>query len=147
MSLLANPGFESPTSAAPWDRMNLPNTVDFNIIKPASVARSGEYCLRFKTSQPGGSMGQDTGNLTIPSVTVLAYVSAEGPNPVSGRLAIWELDPGADQNNWTDFNAQPGQWTLVTCVKQIMTPPSRIRVEFYLNTTNAYLYIDSVNAF
>jgi hypothetical protein len=32
-------------------------------------------------------------------------------------------------------------------VKQIATPPSRIRVEFYLNTTNAYLYIDSVNAF
>jgi hypothetical protein len=88
-------------------------------------------------------MAQDI-RVAMPSVTVLAYVRADGPN-VSGALAIWDLD--ANRNNFIPFTV--GQtWTQLTTVLGLDNAAARpVRIEFYNSSINTDLLVDSVSAF
>src|SRR5262245_46200929 len=112
MSRLVNPDFETG-KPKPWDRLNPSNAVSFSVDASNSItpARTGSQYLRFRTAIPGGSMAQDI-MVSMPSVTVLAYVRAGGAN-VSGALAVWDLD--ANRNSFIPFTV--GQtWTQLSVV-------------------------------
>jgi hypothetical protein len=96
------------------------------------------------TSEPFGSIAQDF-VVSEPSVTALAYVRSEGPNPVNGQFTIWDLQGG--RNISTQFNVGPS-WVLLTNTLGLTAGANRnIRIEFYLYTLNVRLLVDSVNAF
>ena len=141
MSLLKNPGFEVGSEF--WFRSNKSEAVSFSIDKDPSIAKSGEKFLRMRTSSAAGSIAQDFTS-KAPSVSALAYVKAAGAS-VSGTMALWDLNAGVSSS--TRFTVGQ-QWTLLANMLGTGSGIDRkIRVEFYLDTPNADLLIDSVTAF
>lgn len=148
MSLTSN--FEQ--GAPGWRPVNLASSVTMNVLQngPAGNAQSGSAFLRASTSKQAGSVAVDTtySGLAPVSLGVFAWVRAPGP-PVSGILTIWQLSPaGINNHPDTPFQAAAG-WSLISNVLLITNPgtgPISIRVEFYMNTINANLDIDSVVA-
>jgi hypothetical protein len=142
MSLLKNPDFEA--GQAPWDRQNMPGAVDLEVIANKAVARTGSNYLQFRTAEAQGSISQDV-TVTAPSVTAIAYVRAKDTS-VTGSLAIWDI--GANASIDAPFTV--GQtWTqIVVMLGMKSTGANRpIRIELYQDTTDLYLYVDSVTAF
>lgn len=148
MSLLPNPGFEE--SRLYWAATNHAPNVTYAILNSPSVARSGDNVLCMRTSVPGGSIAQDAVFLA-PSVSCFAWIRA-ATIPVMGALAMWQLN--TSRNLFCKFSAGQ-QWQLITNTLSLTAvgrpdlrdQPRPIRIEFYLETVNADLYIDSVNAF
>lgn len=142
MSLLANPSFEMGT-ADYWKRGNQANAVSFGVERDSNVARSGTHYLRVRTAVAGGSIAQDFRSKG-PGVTALAYVRAAGSS-VTGQMTLWDLDSNASCS--TRFSVGQ-QWTLLA--DMLGTHPANersIRIEFYIDTPNADLLIDSATAF
>jgi hypothetical protein len=85
--------------------------------------------------------------VTMPSVTALAYVRAESNN-VSGSLAIWD-SPGTANEKRISAPFTVGQtWTQIVATSARANPANGIvRIELYLDTTHAFIWIDSVTAF
>jgi len=136
-----------------WRPVNLANSVTMNVMQngPGGNAQSGTRYLRARTSQAGGSVAIDTtySGLAPVNLAVFAWVRAPGP-AVNGTLTIWQLSPGGINNHPdTPFQAA-GNWVLLSNILTIVNPstgPITVRVEFYINTLNANLDIDSVVAF
>jgi hypothetical protein len=152
MSYLLNPSFEEGKEGPPWQRINIANAVEFDIAStvpdsPAVVAKSGSFFLRARSSVPGGSIAQDFVVQGVRSISAFAWVRAESV-PASGALALWQLGP-PDRPNMANFAANNSDWTLVTNVLDLtdVDAVKTVRVEFYLNTSDAWLLVDSVNAF
>jgi hypothetical protein len=143
MSLLKNPDFE--TGQAPWDRNNMPGGIDLEVIPDKRVARSGLNFLQFRTAESNGSIAQSITVTAPPSVTAIAYVRAKDAN-VSGSLAIWDID--ANVTSSVPFTVGP-TWTQVVVMLGMTSTGAnhRIRIELYLEDTDLYLYVDSINAF
>ena len=152
MSLLQNPDFESGDSDhpwAPWKPRNAGDQVNPEVVYAPHgphKARTGSHYLKFTTGQAHGSMAQRI-NVTMPSVTALAYVRAES-GEVSGSLTIWDLDANPDNKISCDFTVGE-TWTQVIAVLGMKTTGANrpVLVEFYLTNIDAYLHIDSVTAF
>ena len=148
MSYLRNPNFSGTTvgpTLSPWVVLNLPNSVAYNIVNDPNVAKSGDLYLRFNTDTAGGSIAQDIVLHDVTSLSCFGWFRSGGANPVSGALTIWDLT-----RNWfveTRFLVGP-DWTLVTNTAGLNPPgPVNIRIEIYLSTPNADLFVDSINAF
>jgi len=145
MSLLQNPEFENGKTQ-PWYPENVHDAVYLEVLYEPHKARTGTRFLRFTTSKPHASVAQDI-KVTMPSVTALAYLRA-GSGKVSGSLAISDL--GANPDNKISAPFEVGEtWTQVIAVLGMQTTGANrpVRVEFYLTTTDADMYIDSVTAF
>lgn len=171
MALLKNASFQFGMDG--WGPCNLPDNVSIGVMRNGT-AKSGEAFLRASTTVVGGSVAQDFyPNGTEPCVGVLAWIrAAPGGPPVSGMLTIWRLDIGTRED--VQF-AATSDWTLVTSVSPALptvlvvggdearsTPAPhgrrstltrqaspnvpRLRVEFYIDTTNADFDIDCVIA-
>ncbi len=149
MSLLQNPDFESGLTH--WFRNNNGESVDPTVVKDngGHIVRSGTHYLKFKTSILHGSMAQDI-TVTMPSVTALAYLRAESTD-VSGRLTIWDLDASDSdphKNNSTPFKGVGQNWTQIIAILGLNTHANRhVRIELYLDTADANLFVDCVAAF
>jgi hypothetical protein len=84
--------------------------------------------------------------VTMPSVTALAYVRADTPIGMSGSLTIHDL--AAAQK--ISCPLEIGQtWTQIVVTLGRKTPGEKgdVRIEFYLDKTDKFIYIDSVAAF
>jgi hypothetical protein len=139
--------------APDWRPVNLAPSVTMDAMTngPDGNAQAGSGFLRASTTQQGGSVAIDTTYDLAPTrLAVYAWVRAPGP-PVSGLLTIWQLSPdGIDNHPDTPFQAV-GTWTAIGNVIELIrqptdTEPVTVRVEFYINTVNASLDIDSVVA-
>ena len=145
MSLLQNPEFENGKTQ-PWHPENVHDAVKLEVLFDAHKARTGSRFLSFRVSKPHASVAQEI-KVTMPSVTALAYVRA-GSGRVSGSLTISDL--GANPDNKISAPIDVGEtWTQVIAVLGMQTTGANrpVRVEFYLTTTDADMYIDSVTAF
>ncbi|GAA3026825.1 hypothetical protein [Streptomyces glomeratus] len=148
MSFLINPSFEGKDDH--WARINLANatTLDFDPVHGVS-AKSGSVFLTLRSSVPSGSVGQDVVTPQgLTSISAFAWVRAGLDGPVSGTLAIWQLDTDPDRAMPAPFIAG-NEWTLVTSTLDFPNPAASktIRIEIYVNEANKGLLIDSVNAF
>lgn len=144
MSYLRNPGFEQGDVS--WSRINQAPAVSYGIRSTAGIARSGVNFLSVRSAVEDGSIAQDViipGS--TPSLSCFAWVRAKA-GQVAGTLAMWHLGP--DKGVPARFTVGT-QWSLVTCTLDFDNASSSrsVRVEFYISTINADLYIDSVNAF
>ena len=133
-----------------WTPLNLASSVFINIVQNGT-ARSGRSFLRAITSQRMGSIALDFSLRlpTPPSLCALAYVrAAPAQVPVPGIMKFWNLSvPSRLDENDTRFVAT-GDWTLVMCAIDI--PPTAnplIRLEFYIDTVQGELEIDTVSVF
>jgi hypothetical protein len=143
MSLLRNPDFESG-QLQPWKLVVGADTAEHHVINEVDKARTGSHCLKFKASTERSSVAQDIA-VTMPSVTALAYVRADTID-VSGSLTIWDL--AANRKISAPFKV--GQtWAQVVAMlgRQNSGTNGPVRIELYLDTTGAFMYIDSVAAF
>lgn len=121
------------------------------IVVSDGTAYSGSSFLRAITTETAGSVAKDFAydpNIypeSYPqtgSVGVIAWVrSAPGQGSFSGALAIWQLDKNI--SSATRFSVG-NQWTLLTNLLETVETPLTIRVEFYMNSVNEFLDIDSV---
>ena len=135
-----------------WRPVNLASSVTMTAMRngAAGNAQSGSGFLRALTRQQGGSVAIDTtfSGLAPVNLAVFAWVRAAGA-PVNGTLTVWQLTPGGVNNHPdTPFQAT-GNWTLISNVIELVNPGTgniNVRVEFYINTVNANLDIDSVVA-
>jgi hypothetical protein len=145
MSLLQNPEFENGQTD-PWKPENSATDVQLLPVFDPDGARTGNRYAKFRTHKPHGSVAQRI-NVTMPSVTALAYVRAES-GQVSGSLAISDLDANPDNKISAPFKVGE-TWTQVIAVLGMKTTGANrpVRVEFYLDTKDAFLHIDSVTAF
>src|SRR5215471_2787918 len=110
MSLLKNPDFESGRLQPGWEH-GIGERVDLNVIPDTDKARTGSNYLSFRATRGQSSVKQDI-QVTMPSVTALAYVRAES-NDVSGSLAIWDA-PGTDNEKKISYDFTVGQtWTQI----------------------------------
>ncbi len=168
MAYLTNSTFEN--GQAGWAAINGANQVTTQIVSDGT-ARSGASFLRARVEEPGCSVGTDF-FMTIwnqypdqfefgatNSVGVIAYVrAAPGGPPISGQLKLWSLglESGPQNNNGTNFTVG-SDWTMLACAldgtnyqylrnRNIYGHP-QIRVEFYINTVDAYFDIDTVLAY
>jgi len=143
MSLLKNPDFESGLQS--WTQIS-GGPADIGVPSDTDKARTGSRYLRFRATTAQSSVGQDI-QVTMPSVTALAYVRAESNN-VSGSLAIWDL-PGTPNAKKISAPFTVGQtWTQIVATSARRNPANgAVRIELYLDTTHAFIWIDSVNAF
>ncbi|MEU8030775.1 hypothetical protein AB0C13_19325 [Streptomyces sp. NPDC049099] len=148
VSFLINPSFEGKEDH--WARINFANatTLGFDPVQGVS-AKSGNIFLTLRSSVASGSIGQDV--ITpqgLTSISAFAWVRAGLDGPVSGALAIWQLDTDPDRPMSAAFVAG-NEWTLVTSTLDFPNPTASktIRIEVYVNEANKSLLIDSVNAF
>jgi hypothetical protein len=145
MSLLRNPDFES--GLAPWEHL-FGGSVDLKVIGDTHKARTGSHYLSFRVNEAHTSVSQDIHHVTMPSVTALAYVRAES-SPVSGWLTIWDAPGATNQKNVSARILNVGQtWTQIVATLGRENPASgTVRIELYLDTIDAFMWIDSVTAF
>ena len=142
MSYLLNPNFESSSA---WVKINLAGAVSWGT-GPDPRAMSGKNVGAISTTIKAGSVGQDV-TVSAPSVSCFAFVRPTSPQPVSGTLAIWNLD--TDTNSSTVFTADDeNSWQMVVNTLELGgTQPLYLRVEIYVLTINATLLLDCVNLF
>lgn len=147
MSLLQNPDFESGF-LPPWKpQSGSSDTIQLKVINNTDNARTGSHYLRFKTSAEQGSVSQDI-HVNVPSVTALAYVRAESDD-VSGSLTIWDSPDTPGQTKISCPFKVGLTWTQIVAVLGRKTPTTNgtVRIELYLDTTQKFIWIDSVAAF
>jgi hypothetical protein len=145
MSLLRNPDFESDR-LQPWKAVAEFDTVKLEVGNDTHIARTGARFLRFRAAKEHSSVGQDI-EVTMPGVTALAYVRADTTD-VSGSLTIWDLVPVPNKKIVAPFKV--GQtWTQIVATLGRETPDRKglVRIELYLDTTDAFMLVDSVAAF
>ncbi|WP_133252106.1 hypothetical protein [Actinomycetospora cinnamomea] len=99
------------------------------------------------TTLQAGSVGQDVSGVNAPSVSCFAFVRSTSPQPIQGRLGIWNL--GTNASSATNFTASDeNSWELVVNTLDLGGAQSTtIRVELYVITVNATLLLDCVNAY
>jgi hypothetical protein len=146
MSLLQNPDFENGDNPKPWRAVSEFETVKLEVGNDTHIARTGARYLKFRAAKMDSSVAQDI-EVSIPSVTALGYVRADTID-VSGRLTIWDL--AANPLKKIEFPFKVGQtWTQIVATLGRKTPGTKglVRIELYLDTTDAFMFIDSVTAF
>jgi|SRR5215467_4158685 len=145
MSLLQNPDFES-NRLQPWKAVAEFDTVKLEVGNDTHIARTGAHFLRFRAANEHSSVGQDI-EVTMPSVTALAYVRAETID-VSGSLTIWDLVPVPNKKIVAPFKVDQ-TWTQIVATLGRETPDRKglVRIELYLDTKDVFMLIDSVTAF
>jgi hypothetical protein len=121
-------------------------SVTASLVQNATDAQSGSGYLRATTTQAGGSVAVDVNIGGAPSqVAAFAWVrSLDGP--LDGVMTLWgNLNPAAQDNPGTPFTAEK-HWRLLTNAAPVnsMGGPLTCRLEFYMNTVNANLDIDTV---
>jgi hypothetical protein len=143
MSLLENPDFESG-KLQPWKLVLGADTAEQQVVNDTDKARTGSHFLSLGAPRERSSVAQDI-TVRMPSVTALAYVRAETID-VSGALAIHDL--AANRHISVPFKVNQ-TWTQVVAMLGRETPSANgpVRIELYLDTTHASMYIDSVAAF
>lgn len=150
MSLIADPGFSN--GGPGWRPLNGGDAVVFGQQNDAEIARSGDGWFAYgRTRRPAGSVALDldltqvSQSLQIDSLTAVAWVRARpGRADVSGTMALWNLQQAATSHGARFVASQ--SWQFVS----VMLPrggKSRFRVEFYIETVDEDLLIDSVNVF
>jgi len=150
MSLLVNSSFEQGV-LAPWQRLNQPGQTLLGIGNTPGLAMIGVNYATLYTAVAGGSIGQDFSGY-MPSVAAIAYVRSGSGAAVNGRLALWDF---VDMTNAVSSFVAANAWVSVMTVKDLRgsgsphaaRPANSIRVEIYLDTPKADLFIDSVTAF
>jgi hypothetical protein len=91
-------------------------------------------------------VGSGSGIIEESSFGVFAWVRAApgGPN-VSANLTLWQFPPGVSTNIAFTVGSN---WTLISnCIDIIAPQTAMIRIEFYLDSVNVALDIDSVLGF
>ncbi|MEU4215460.1 hypothetical protein [Actinoplanes sp. NPDC026623] len=145
MSYLENSSFESYQLQQGWVRVNLPEAVQL-VYVGGGIAKTGSWVMELRSSVPGGSMGQDV-VVQAPSVSCFAWLRAKNAM-AEGTLALWRLNTG--HVSTAEFRVST-TWTLITNTLDLRfagrLDPQSIRVEFYLNSVDDSLYIDSANLF
>jgi hypothetical protein len=140
---LVNSDFEDATDA-PWRPFNKASSVSWGTsVDPNPL--TGSKIGAITTTNPGGSVAQDV-TISAANVSAFAFVRSSTGQPISGLLAIWNLDAGVPSSTaFTVSNA--ADWELVTNSFAVGPGSKTIRVELYVLTVNAPLLIDQVNAF
>ena len=139
MALLLNPSFE--TGVTPWQPENIPNAVGL-VTFGGGFPRSGNWVLAAITNVNGGSFRQDF-PCDAPSVFAFAWVRSWGP-PVNAEFVLW--DGG---NSIHVLFTATSDWSFITNTFELSNPGQvrQVRFEIYIHTPNAWLLVDSANAF
>ncbi|MFF2029897.1 hypothetical protein [Arthrobacter sp. NPDC058192] len=142
MSFLLNPNFDTNSA---WTAINQAGAVSWGTGADPR-AMSGTNVGAISTTLKSGSVGQDV-TVNAPSVSCFAFVRPTSPQPMSGTLAIWNLD--TNTNSSTVFTADDeNSWQLVVNTFSLgAAQPHNVRVEIYMGTINATLLLDCVNLF
>jgi hypothetical protein len=142
MSLISDPHFAS--GAPGWRPVNYAGDVVFGQQNDAATARTKTWFAYARTAVAGGSVALDVTYFpdVFISQTVLAWVRAR-TGVFSGTLAYWDLTPNTNES----VNFTVGEtWTPITVMGRA-SGAKGTRIEFYMDTLNADLLIDSVNLF
>jgi hypothetical protein len=154
MSIIPNPNFESSTPNGQfyfWRPVNFPQDVTFGVehVVNDPAARNGASYAVARTTVAGGSIAYDfnyaSTDINTTSLTALAWLRTRPGSPsLSVQMTFWDLV----ENQATKAEISVGQtWQLETCARIGRNSPNNFRIEFYINTPNQDLLIDSVNVF
>ena len=139
MAFLLNPSFED--GVGPWQPENIPNAVALTTFG-GGLPRSGSFVLAALTNTAGGSFRQDF-PCNNQSVFTFAWVRA-WTDPVAAQFTIW--DGG---RSISSFFTATQEWAFITNTLGLSNPGQMrdVRFEIYIHTPNAWLLVDSANAF
>jgi len=152
MGVISNSFFESGTAG--WQPVNNAGAVSIGAVTNDGTARVGTSYLQVSTSQQGGSVAIDIpqSNYVQPtSLYALAWLRAP-QGQVDVTLAMWEIahSPYAIVVNMNrNFTAYGNEWFMIENGLDSLPLPGgssevSYRLEFYINTINQPLDIDSV---
>jgi hypothetical protein len=140
MAFMKNPSFEDGTQA-PWQPENIPNAVSQQLFS-GGMPKSGNNVLAVSTNISGGSIRQDF-PCNAPSVFAYAWVRAWS-TPIAAQFTLW--DGGREVS--LQFTVGPN-WEFITNTIGLSNVGTTrdVRFEIYIFTVNAFLLIDSANAY
>jgi len=113
-------------------------------IVPATDARDGTRVGVVNASAAGRSFYQDLNAGLVPgnSYTFSLWMRSQTGQPVSGRVVIWGIGGGGQENGTTVFTVG-GAWTLVSAtVSPTRGDETILRSQVYVDTTGVPLQVD-----
>jgi len=105
----------------------------------------GSYFLALNTPVSGRALSQDIKRTISPGqqATAKIWVRSDSTTPFTGTVAVWGIGGSLEQAN-TPFTVRD-QWTEITVKLPVASAHSTIRLDIYLYSTNATLWVDNAS--
>ncbi len=131
-----------------WQRMN-PGATNWNVYKNGT-AKSGLWYLQTNTSQAGSSIYQDMQIVLSPGESHVFSVRARSPTGacVDGRLSLWGLGGGSNQQGKTSFTVCSTNWAAISTPLDVANSGhTALRAQIYLLSANVNYDFDGTRVY